>query len=123
MIKIMFIRKKQRNLGSLIYALRDTNIYQHKGLVRKFKGKIPCMDCNKTYPHQVMSFDHRKREEKICNVSDLVGYKREKLIEEIKKCDLLCSNCHMMRELKRDSEPAPLEYIRKKLSMLAPSLH
>ena len=64
---LILVRKRQRNVGSLIYALRDTNVSSHKGLVKKFKSKIPCADCNKTYPHQIMSFDHRKREEKLFN--------------------------------------------------------
>jgi hypothetical protein len=62
------------------------------------KKNVPCMDCNISYPHFVMDFDHRDPKTKSMNVSafgDHLSYK--KLDEEIAKCDLVCANCHRIR--------------------------
>lgn len=113
-------RKKQKNVSLLIYVLRDTEKWQHKGLIRKFKEKIPCMDCSLNWPHYVMNFDHRERASKLANISELAGVKREKLIEEIQKCDVVCFNCHKIREKKRDQElyskPATAQEIASKFA-------
>ena len=57
----------------------------------------PCLDCKKKYPPYVMDFDHLG--DKFDNVATMVreGYSIEKLIEEIAKCELVCSNCHRIR--------------------------
>lgn len=59
----------------------------------------PCTDCNKKYPYYVMDFDHRKAEEKIDDINRLIrnSGKIPVILNEIKKCDLVCSNCHRMR--------------------------
>lgn len=59
----------------------------------------PCMDCGRQYPPYVMHFDHRPGEIKICSVGRLksTGANKQKVLEEIAKCDLVCSNCHMER--------------------------
>jgi len=60
----------------------------------------PCVDCgNRFHPCQ-MDFDHKEGTHKYKNVSALAGSK-EKLQEEIKKCDLVCSNCHRLRTFNR----------------------
>lgn len=63
----------------------------------------PCVDCKKTYPPVCMDFDHRPGTEKIANVSDLVNDNRiNQFNEEVKKCDVVCSNCHRIRTSKRE---------------------
>lgn len=59
----------------------------------------PCMDCGKTYPPVVMDFDHRPGEEKLFNVAKAMADRRgmKKVLDEIAKCDLVCSNCHRIR--------------------------
>lgn len=57
----------------------------------------PCMDCGIVYPPYVMDFDH-VRGVKVRNVSNYGGFSSPtKLLEEIDKCDLVCSNCHRIR--------------------------
>ena len=65
----------------------------------------PCMDCNKTYPYFVMDFDHVRGEKKYClSVSNRLS--REKIDEELAKCDLVCANCHRIRTFSRACSPA-----------------
>ena len=61
--------------------------------------KAPCMDCGQTFHPVCMDFDHRPDTDKIADVSVGVSkrWSKEKLLVEIAKCDLVCSNCHRMR--------------------------
>lgn len=60
----------------------------------------PCVDCDKIYPPWVMDFDHRDGEIKIRSISWMAFHDTsnfEKIKEEMKKCDLVCANCHRQR--------------------------
>lgn len=65
--------------------------------IRELKNQ-PCADCQQLYPHYVMQFDHLPNFEKNENVCILM-YKgaAKKIKEEIKKCELVCANCHAAR--------------------------
>ncbi len=80
------------------------------GYVLKRKSKIneyikslkvaPCTDCEKTYPFYVTDFDHRPNEIKNFNIAEWMKQSdksKERIIQEINKCDLLCTNCHRLR--------------------------
>lgn len=61
----------------------------------------PCTDCGNKYPYWVMQFDH-VRGVKVGDISRLVANRQlKKALEEIKKCDLVCANCHADRTYKR----------------------
>ncbi len=62
----------------------------------------PCMDCGGVFPPCVMDWDHRDPERKSFSVSSKVrawyrDSRREDILAEISKCDLVCSNCHRIR--------------------------
>ena len=49
-----------------------------------------------------MDFDHRDATTKTFIVSDIVNHSGMKaILEEIAKCDLVCSNCHRIRTFSR----------------------
>jgi hypothetical protein len=58
----------------------------------------PCADCGVQYPPCVMDFHHRDPAEKLFQIGPRVHASRVRLLAEIAKCDLLCSNCHRLRE-------------------------
>lgn len=68
---------------------------KHIRLVEEAKSK-PCADCGKSYPPYVMDFDHVRGEKHDC-VGHLKVNEPSKLLEEISKCDVVCSNCHRER--------------------------
>lgn len=79
--------------------------YQYKknrsknDLINSFKEK-PCLDCDRIYPYYVMDFDHRPDEIKEFNISQWMKEQvktRERILAEISKCDVVCSNCHRIR--------------------------
>lgn len=59
----------------------------------------PCADCGNVYPSYVMDFDHREPDQKRGNISLMVTSCNSKriLLEEIAKCEVVCSNCHRER--------------------------
>ena len=59
----------------------------------------PCMDCGIIYPPWIMDFDHRDSKTKLACVAVLArdSYALQKLKKEVKKCDLVCANCHRTR--------------------------
>ncbi len=69
--------------------------------VAQIKADATCADCGIDYPPHVMDFDH-VRGEKVGNISELVQIGiRDKLLEEIEKCEIVCSNCHRERTYER----------------------
>ena len=67
----------------------------------KLKDK-PCADCGNSFPPIAMDFDHREENEKTGTISSLV-YNRsmEEILEETKKCDVVCACCHRIRTYAR----------------------
>lgn len=83
-------------------------------LFRELKFNKICMDCRLPWPYYVLQFDHRPGEIKLFELS---GSARNRgmtaILAEMKKCDLICSNCHAIRTHTRKLaipagfEPAP----------------
>lgn len=75
----------------------------HRGL----KTGKQCLDCRVAYPYYVLEFDHRQGTKKIGCISRLAGDGRiSVLLTEIKKCDLVCANCHAERSHRRRQKEA-----------------
>jgi hypothetical protein len=99
--------KQREAIRKHYYANREYYIDKAKkrkqsmrDFVYEIKGKTPCADCYIQYPYYVTDFDHL--DDKITTVSNLVNKGNlEKVIAEIAKCELVCSNCHRMRTYKR----------------------
>lgn len=74
---------KRKTIKEFIWSLKDK----------------PCLDCGNSYPHYVMDFDHRDDKEKTIELA--LAYKKHwsntRILAEIAKCDLVCSNCHRER--------------------------
>jgi len=50
-----------------------------------------------------MQWDHRPGAEKIGNISaDFWGRTRDEVLDEIAKCELVCTNCHAIRTFDRN---------------------
>lgn len=58
----------------------------------------PCLDCGGRFPHYVMEFDHPNRDIKTGTISQMaMAGITQRFLDEIAKCDLICSNCHRIR--------------------------
>ena len=68
----------------------------------------PCADCGGTFHPCAMDFDH-VRGEKVVNLSLIARYSSAAaLVSEVKKCDLVCSNCHRIRTAQRNNWKPPM---------------
>jgi hypothetical protein len=63
--------------------------------------RVPCMDCGGTFEPYVMEFDHRDPKTKLFALtsSRAMLKRREELLAEIAKCDIVCANCHRARNV------------------------
>ena len=59
----------------------------------------PCEDCGNKFPPRVMHFHHLDEKSKQFRVGYSKTSSREKILEEIEKCVLLCANCHSLRHV------------------------
>ena len=66
----------------------------------------PCVDCKQRFPAVCMDFDHRPGEIKVGCVGHLKAWNApiDIILEEIAKCDVVCSNCHRIRTASRRLE-------------------
>lgn len=98
--------KRDASYYHTIYKFRPRPPSQAKGwhldryqknieMIRLEKNK-PCADCKNHFPYYVMDFDH-VRGVKVGNVSTLALWSIARILEEISKCEVVCSNCHRIR--------------------------
>ncbi len=102
-------KKRQRNYYREIWYPKNNVTERSRAALRKDKLREyiislkggPCTDCGKKYPHYVMDFDH-VRGIKVIPVSKMItNGSIARITEEVKKCELVCSNCHRVRTWKR----------------------
>lgn len=83
----MIIGAKQKK--TLANTLAELHLY---------KEMMGCFDCKNKFPHYVLEFDHKPEYDKI----DVVYRVLRRLgpdaaWNEVKKCDVVCANCHKIR--------------------------
>lgn len=92
------IRQKARRKG-----LRDYIDSQKEG--------VPCADCGKCFHKSAMHYDHLPGFVKVAGIREMVNrFQSKQMIEaEIKKCEIVCANCHAVRSYDRYKEENPDE--------------
>lgn len=69
---------------------------------QELKRGCPCADCGNSYHPVAMDWDHRPGEFKLGAVANLRNlHNRQRVLNEIAKCDLVCAVCHRIRTAKR----------------------
>ncbi len=76
-----------------------------KSFIRQYKTEHPCTDCGKHYHFCIMDFDHLDSTKKSFNIGNTEHHTFPQVLEEIKKCELVCSNCHRFRTWNRIQSP------------------
>lgn len=78
--------------------------YEIRKWLFKIKAEYGCKVCREMNP-VCLQFHHRNPDDKNNNVSALTlsGCGKKRLLEEIKKCDILCANCHLKLHAEKDS--------------------
>lgn len=74
---------------------------QNARRVYEYLESNPCTTCGESDPI-VLEFDHRNGDEKTDNIANLISNSTWSIIKsEIKKCDVLCANCHRRKSAKQ----------------------
>ena len=109
------VRKKKQQeysrkdyLGN--YAERRERINARRKALKKewdvFKCTLKCTKCGFDHP-AALDFQHEDPTEKEHNVNRLISDGRfKKAYEEIKKCIVLCANCHRVHHYEEKKNPA-----------------
>lgn len=68
---------------------------EKKDIIQKLKAEVKCAKCGDCRGY-VLDYHHINPEEKENNISRMTSnnYQLDKVYEEIKKCVVLCANCH-----------------------------
>lgn len=68
--------------------------------------RVPCADCGGTFEPYQMDFDHRDPTTKSFEVTTgrAMLMSRDRLLEEVAKCEILCANCHAIRSARQAAQ-------------------
>jgi hypothetical protein len=95
-----YSKQHYQNNKARYYERNERQRLRLKQILIEAKAKS-CKDCGVQYPPYVMDFDHLDDSEKLDDVSRLTRFTKKKLLTEIAKCDVVCSNCHRERTHQR----------------------
>ena len=88
---VSYYKEKSKKYSKMI---RDRN----KKIVCDYLSTHPCIDCGEK-DIVVLDFDHRENKDIAISVA-IVNWSSNRLINEIKKCDVRCANCHRRKTAK-----------------------
>ena len=97
-----YIRKHYKENKQYYLDKAKAKKEETKKLVRINKQK-PCADCGIEYKPHIMQYDHLGKDDKLINLAHIhnKGWGEKKVLAEIAKCEVVCSNCHADRTFKR----------------------
>lgn len=72
---------------------RKEKVQKCRNFILDYLQNHPCVDCGQSDP-TVLIFDHLRDKRKSLSYFIRKGYSVKVLIEEIKKCEVRCANCH-----------------------------
>lgn len=88
-------RKIHRENDKDIVVTIDKSIIRNRNIVREIRKKSVCKECGET-DDCCLDFHHLDKESKEYTISRLIShhYSEKRLLKEIEKCVIICSNCH-----------------------------
>jgi hypothetical protein len=76
---------------------------EYRAFIDSTKAGKSCLDCGDTYVAFCMEYDH-VRGVKRWALGKMSNHRREAVLEEIAKCDLVCCACHRVRTQERKGD-------------------
>lgn len=78
---------------------RQTSV---RNWLASLKEDASCADCGGVFPDWVLHWDHLPGHTKVDAISNLARYaRRDRVLIELEKCELVCANCHVLRTIAR----------------------
>ena len=91
----MRVRTPEQKQRKVLYAAKRRNRRKHH--LNNYKTKKGCAVCGYNAQGCALDFDHLDRKTKLASVSRLTLGSLKKLFDEIRKCQVLCRNCHQIK--------------------------
>ena len=92
-LKGHYLRNKQKYIITSAKSAKKNRELNRQKLFDYLKDK-KCKDCSEN-DIRVLDFDHRSGEKKEHGISKMMHlYTWTRILKEIEKCDIRCSNCH-----------------------------
>jgi 5-methylcytosine-specific restriction endonuclease McrA len=69
--------------------------------LRVYRSTLKCQECGES-DSRCLDFHHRDPAEKTVSIAQAIyrkGWGKDRLLKEIAKCDVLCSNCHRKKHI------------------------
>jgi len=83
-----------QNNKAKVLATTKASVKKYKEQWRSFKATLSCVKCGQNHP-ATLDFHHIDSSTKEASVNKLIKYRAfKRAMEEVKKCDVLCANCH-----------------------------
>ena len=89
------------NKKSYLYDYGVQRSRFNRAFIKRVKIKFGCADCGYKDHAAALHFDHRDPKEKTGGVSTMAGSSLRKIKREMRKCDVVCANCHAIRTEKQ----------------------
>ncbi len=107
------------------YTRVDNKKLACKARIDEIKVAVGCTDCGFNAHPSALDFDHLPGVDKSETVAALVGAgKLELALAEIKKCEVVCANCHRIRTAQRKQYSGkPKKPVQPKMFERAKRLH
>jgi hypothetical protein len=88
--KSYYFRNKRKEINRILTRKKEI-----KQWYNDFKKTLVCNRCPENHP-ATLQFHHKDPTTKLGNLSELSssGWSIKKIMEEMDKCEILCSNCH-----------------------------
>jgi hypothetical protein len=92
-MKEVWYPKNSDRHKAMVAVTRSPRVLKHKEAVMALK--ISCGICGESRPW-VLDFHHRDPKEKKTGITGAIvlGWSLERIMEEVRKCDVICANCH-----------------------------
>ncbi len=97
-------RKWFRNNRKTQYKRVKERSFRNRIWIHQYKSEQSCKECGISHP-AVLDFHHRDGEKKKFSISQCKDSGLKRIKAEIKKCDVLCANCHRLLHWENCSGP------------------
>ncbi len=91
--KSYYLKNKQRCIDKGYKRVKERTV-----LIYSLLKKTPCTDCGEKNP-LLLEYDHLG--DKIASIAEMRSHNIGKILKEIAKCEVRCSNCHKRKTSER----------------------
>ena len=87
---------RRKNDNDRMYAKRKEELNRRRSVIHRHKKMCGCVDCGYNENAWALQYDHRG-DKKFEIGSSLYGRNWDSIKAEIRKCDVRCANCHLIK--------------------------